>query len=191
MNEPNERTDSPTVNGDAPLQSGAAGKILLAGGALIAILAGAYFFSAPKPGGAAATVDWNDPPPRSTVETNEAAALSLIRQIALCVDRYSGANPRWGYPAAVEQLSATGTNCLDAATAKAIADGEELSGYRISYQPAGSDSDGRNTQFEIQARPARFGRSGIRSFTLDRPDIYLTRFTANDRAATEADSLVY
>lgn len=187
MNEPTE----PIEDGDAPARSGATTKILLAGGALVAILAGVYFFPASKPGGAAATADWNDPPPRSAVETNEAAALSLIRQLAFCAGNYSGANPRWGYPAAVEQIGATGTNCLDAATAKAIADGEELSGYRLTYQPAGSDSDGRNTQFEIQARPARFGKSGIRSFTLARPDIYMTRFTASDRPATADDPLVY
>ena len=88
-------------------------------------------------------------------------------------------------------MGATGTNCLDAAAAKAVVDAEELFGYRVSYQPWGNADDGQMTEFVIEARPARFGKSGIRSFYLDRPDIYMTHFTANDRPATENDPLVY
>ena len=72
MNEP----DKPTENGNAPEPGGAAGGMgswLFVGGALVALLAGVYFFSGSKPGGAAATVDWGEPAPRSALESNEAA----------------------------------------------------------------------------------------------------------------------
>ncbi len=116
--------------------------------------------------------------------SNEASAISALRNINSAQSVYVEGHPERGFAASLADLGPSPGDELISAT---LAGGKK-SGYIITMSAAPPDSNGRITKYTLIARPQHFGKVETRSFLTDESGAF--HATPENRAPTIQDPLL-
>jgi hypothetical protein len=112
------------------------------------------------------------------LNSNESSAAGNIRTLNTSLVTYASTYPDIGFATSLGALGGEGGSPNHAGLIDAVLASGEKSGYRFSLR-------GESNEYEIVARPIRFGETGTKSFFTDQSGVI--RFTEENRAATASD----
>jgi type IV pilus assembly protein PilA len=112
------------------------------------------------------------------LNSNESSAVGNIRTLNTSLVTYASTYSDIGFATSLGALGGEGGSPNHAGLIDAVLASAEKSGYRFSLR-------GESNEYEIVARPIRFGETGTKSFFTDQSGVI--RFTEENRAATASD----
>lgn len=119
----------------------------------------------------------------SRIAAREASAVGSLRAIHTSSHAYAAAHPEQGFPPTLGQLSRNNPTSSNTSWSldPTLAIGEKY-GYRFTYTPRSTHSDGKFDEFDVIAEPIKQGKTGVRCFFVDQTGTISfgnTRDTAN------------